>query len=180
MQLTEEQHQVIEAARGKPVDVVDPRTNCTYVLLPTELWQRMRNHVDITEEPEQNSACEAPKFPLPAEGQPMRVKLRELPTPPEVAEEVKKNCRGWFWRRKDVREVEEELKLQYYFGGHAVSYFGTKEGLVIVAAGVRDSDAYDQLLSFLTPEERSRTVLDFPCRWHETTSEVLTPFSDEG
>jgi hypothetical protein len=110
----------------------------------------------------------------------MRVKLRELPTPPEVAEEVKKSCRRvGFWRRKYVQQVEDELKLQYYFGGQAVSYLHTNEGPVVVAAGDRASDAYDRLLAFLPPQERRQAILDLPSRWHDTTNEVLTPFPNE-
>jgi hypothetical protein len=183
MRLTEEQHRDVEAAQGKPVDVVDPQTQQAYVLLPAELYQRVRDLVEregMRAAPGAPPASEPPRIPLPPEGQPMRVKVRALPTPPEVAEEVKKSCRRvGFWRRKYVQQVEDELKLQYYFGGQAVSYLYTREGLVVVAAGDRNSDAYDRLLSFLPPEERRQAILDFPFRWHDTTNEVITPFPYE-
>jgi hypothetical protein len=116
---------------------------------------------------------EPPKNPLIPEKGPMRVKVRDLPTPPELAAEAKRYCKqlGTCWR-KDVLEAEDELKLQYYFGGLAVSRLHTAEGPVIVAAGRRDSDAYDQLLAFLPPEERRQVVLDFPSKWNDTTSYV--------
>src|SRR5262245_43706981 len=174
MKLTEEQHCAVEAAQGKPVEVIDPQTQRTYVLLSSEQYQRVRG---LVEGPEAGRAPvlppepEPPKNPLIPEKGPMRVKVRDLPTPPELAAEAKRYCKqlGTCWR-KDVLEAEDELKVQYYFGGQAVSYLRTKEGPVIVAAGYRDSDAYDQLLAFLPAEERRRVILDFPSKWNDTTS----------
>ncbi len=183
MKLTEEQHRAVEAAQGKPVDVLDPQTQRTYVLVAAELYQRMRQFID-KEGTRQGS--QAAPFPaegaafLPPPGQPLRLKLRALPTPPEVAEELKKHCqRLGLWRRKYAQQAEDTLKLQYYFGGQAVAYLPTKDGPVIVAAGEQYSEAYVQLFAFLTPEERQQAIRDFPSRWNDTTNEVLTPFLDE-
>src|SRR5262245_34023042 len=115
MRLTEEQHQLVAAAGDQPVDVVDPQSNRAYVLLPAALFQRVREIL-----PE----VAAPREALPEEatrGEPMRIKLRELPMPAEAAEETRRYCKKLgLWRRRYVQEVEDEVKLSYYFGGQAV------------------------------------------------------------
>ena len=41
--------------------------------------------------------------------------------PPEVAEEARRYCKKLgLWRRRYIQDVEDELRLQYYFGGQAV------------------------------------------------------------
>jgi hypothetical protein len=47
MRLTEEQHQLVEVAAGQPVDVVDPQSNRAYVLLPAEVFERVRGILEV-------------------------------------------------------------------------------------------------------------------------------------
>jgi hypothetical protein len=146
MRLTDEQHQLIEAAQGKPVEVLDPQTSRAYVLLSQEVYQRLRDLVGWRF---------APPLPEGSEAKAMRVKLRDLPMASEVAERVQKRCRELgFSRRRYVQEIEEEAKLQYHFGGQYVGYLRTDEGGVIVAATDQpDSDAFQQQLACVSPEE---------------------------
>lgn len=114
MHLTEEQHRAIEAAQGRPVEIVDPRTNRIYVLVPAEEYQRvreLRSHEPAATGPAGKPAY-FPKVPGLEEGKPMRVHLRSLPTPPEVVERAKEFCKYLgLWRKKLVKEVEDEAKL---------------------------------------------------------------------
>ena len=108
----------------------------------------------------------------------MRVKLRELPIPPPLAEEINKHCRRLgFWRRKYVQQVEEELKCQYYFGGQYVAYLPSEQGPIVVAAGTRESEAFDRQLAFLAADERQQVILDAVDPWNDPTSLILSPSS---
>ncbi len=104
-----------------------------------------------------------------AEVQPLRVVVRQLPTPPEVAEIVRKRTKemGWGWRRKDAQQYEDALKIGYYYGGQCVAVLRTSEGPVIVAAGRRDSDEFDAQLAYLSPQERSSAYRDWPRLWND-------------
>jgi hypothetical protein len=162
MRLTEEQHQLVEAAQGRPVDVVDPLTNRAYVLLPAELYQPVP------------AAPQGPAVPADAPpaggagGEPMRIKLRELPMPPEVAEEARRYCKKLgLWRRRYIQDVEDELRLQYYFGGQAVVYLRSKDGPIIVAAGRVEDEAFGRQLDALPPGERRQVAYDFPMAWSD-------------
>jgi hypothetical protein len=175
MQLTEEQHLLVEAAQGHPVDVRDPHTNRAYVLLTAELYQRVRDLVEAGGPPPQATGS-----PPASETIPLRVVLRKLPTPPEVAQAVQRRCRQLgFWRRKYVQEVEDELKFQYYYGGQYVAYLQTEEGPVVVAAGRLESETFGHQLDALSPENRRAIHYAVPTIWNDPISELRTPFSDE-
>src|SRR5437588_8812639 len=92
MRLTEEQHRLVEAAEGRPIDVFDPRTDRNYVLLPAELYQRVQNLVEKNGPPQRTApapaSSESPQAPSVSEVKPLRVVVRQLPTPTEVAEMV--------------------------------------------------------------------------------------------
>jgi hypothetical protein len=172
MRLTEEQHQLVEAAGGQPLDVVDPQSNRTYVLLPAELFQRLR---PILQE------AGVPRNPLPAEavpGEPLRIKLRELPMPPALAERARRHAKelGLWPRRRYVQEIEDEARLSHYFGGQAVVTLPSKEGPIIVAAGREDSEAFGRQVDALSPEERRQKCTWYPPVWDDSVSERRTPF----
>jgi hypothetical protein len=173
MQLTPEQHQFVAAAQGKPVEVIDPQTQQTYVLLPAEMYQRVRGFVEARVE--QGQRCEKQgEAPV---AQPMRVRLRELAMPPEVAAEVKKHCRKLgLWRQKYVAEVEDSLKIQYYFGGKYIAYLRSDAGPLIVAAGLLD-EAFDAQLAHLRPQERQEVVLQAIDRWDGGINLILSPLA---
>jgi hypothetical protein len=158
---------------------VHPLTNRAYVLLPADLYQRVPGFLESQPArggPPPTGPAPAPAtVQPPAEVRPMRQRLGDLPTPPEVAEEARQYCRrlGLF-RRRCRDEVLEELKLQYYFGGQYIGYLRTDTGKVIVAAGAL-YDVFDRQLAFVSPEERRRVILYAPYRWHDEVSVILTP-----
>ena len=57
--------------------------------------------------------------------------IRDLPTPPEVAERIEAKCRGqgWLWRWWNKFLIEswtKDLKLQYYYAGKTVALISTE------------------------------------------------------
>lgn len=178
--LTDDQRQALQAEQGQPVEVVDPATRQRYVLLAREQYERVRSLLE-------SSAEQAvPSAPPPAgsarEGAPLRQRIRDLPLPPAVAAEANRYCNYLgLWRAKNHREMEEQMKLQHYYGGMWIAYLHADEGPVVVAcAGSLSDPIFDQQLSFLTTQERRSAVIDSPPRLFSEQSEILTPFSDEG
>ncbi len=180
MNLTPEQHVAVEAAQGQPVEVVDPHTKRTYVLLASEIFQRIRGFVGgkQLEEAKQGPAAKSGVAEEMTNQTPLRVKVRDLPMPPEVKEEVKNRCRQLgFWRRKYVQQIEEECKLQYHFGGKNVGYVNSEEGIIVVAAGTLESEAFDRQLAALSAVERRQVILDGVDPWNDHVSLILSPIT---
>ena len=119
-----------------------------------------------------SSTALPPKTPAdpypPATAPAMRQFLKDLQLPPSLADEVDKSCRRrFFGRRRERREVEENIKLQYFFGGQDVAYVSTADGLVIVAAGDLESDSFGKALEALSADERRRVTLYSPGLWND-------------
>jgi len=170
IELTDKQRRVLAAGRGKPLEVVDPDTQQRYVLVAREQFERVRS---LLEGPPAQAPGPrtTPAGPAP-ERQPLRQRVRELPLPPAVAAEAKRyGKRLGFWRAKHFRELEEQMKLQHYYGGKWIAYLQTDEGPVVVAAADSlDDPSFDQQLSFLTAEERRSVLIDSPSRLFDEES----------
>jgi hypothetical protein len=173
IELTEQQRQLVQEQAGRPVEVIDPGTERAYVLLTREQYERVRA---LVEQP--------PPSPDKPEGQalpPVPYLLADLPTPPEVAEEARR-CyarRGGFWGGKALAAIEQELKLQYYYGGRCVSWLRTRRGPLIMAAGRVASDNYGQQLEAIPAEQRYQLIHDLPSVWKDEVAQILTPYEDE-
>lgn len=131
IQLTDEQRQALQRARGNPVE---PATSSSGV----------------------------------------RVRLCDLATPSEVSDDADQWCKKYGWggnRRR--REVEEQLKLQYYFGGQAVYLLDTADGPIVIAIAEHEQNTPDLRYVLLTDEERPHACLTVPPRWHDTVGEIL-------
>lgn len=172
--LSEEQRRAVAEQPGKAIEVIDPASRRTYLLVPAD-----------SPRPGQAGAGPSqgePVTPGPREeGLPLRQRLADLPMPPEVAEAAKRHCKllGAFWARQK-RRIEDELKLQYYFGGNWVAYLCTREGIVVLAAAERLDDlSFDRHSPEWTPEERRDATLYRVSRFNDPVSEILTPFADE-
>jgi hypothetical protein len=180
IELTDEQRQALQAEQGKWVEVVDPATRQRYVLVAREQYERVRPLLEgPLLSPPARPAQAAGSVP---EAKPLRQRVRDLPLPPEVAAEAKRHCkRLGLWGAKERRRVEEQMKLQHYYGGKWIAILQTVEGPVVVAAADSlGNPAFDRQLAFLSPEERRQRVIECPVRLFDTESELLTPFSDEG
>jgi hypothetical protein len=181
LELTDAQRQVLQTQAGRPIDVVDPATQQRYVLLAWEQYEQMCTLLNG------GTAQAAPMSPSPAAANapgvgPLRQRIRDLPLPPEVAAEAKRYCKrlGFWVGGKSLREMEEQMKLQYYYGGLWVACLRTREGPVVVAATEILSDPrFDQQLSYLAPDERRSARLELISRLFDEGSEILTPFPDE-
>ena len=160
--------QLLAAAQGEPVRVVDPATQAAFVVVRAEVFERLAGVM-------KPSAIATP------EPQPLRQRVRDLPLPPEVAAEaVRYGKRIGFWRAKDRRDLEEQMKIQHYYGGQWIAYLRSDEGPVVVAAAEDLNDPlFDQQLAFLTADERRSVLIDRPSRLFDNESEIGTQFSDE-
>jgi hypothetical protein len=131
---------------------------------------------------EQN-AGQAPQ-PGPERGPGVKVRgvyLKDMELPPEVQKEVEDICRERRYRKaRDRQGVEEDVKLQYFFGGQTVAYKSTPEGLFIVAVGQLTDEGFTAELNHLPREERCRITLYHADRWHDPTTCILTLLGDEG
>ncbi len=63
---------------------------------------------------------------------------------------------------QDTGRLEEELKLQYYYGGRDVVCLDTPEGRVVVAVGTPVIEDVSQILQSLDPDERRRIAILSP------------------
>ncbi len=168
IELTEQQRQAIQAARGAPVAVVDLVTGQRYVLVTQGQSERTRSTTDGHSERSAPAATDAPSAPAAEPVQ--RYRLRDLPTPAEVAEEAKRWCK---LRGGSRREVEEQFKLQYYFGGQEIYKVRTHEGPVVVPIPQRYRDTPGLRYVLLTAEERSSACYTIPSRFNDTIHEIL-------
>jgi hypothetical protein len=93
--------------------------------------------------------------------------VADLPVPPELAREIErtlKDC-GWWTSKCERTFHEDELKLQYHFGGKAVLLIKTPRGRAIIASGPADCEEVGRLLNALPRSVRSKTLLYFPDPW---------------
>jgi hypothetical protein len=175
IELTDAQRQALQGVQAWPVVVVDPTTNKSYVLLAREQYERVRSLLEGGAG--QPPPAEPPPIPSGTpERRPLRQRIRDLPLPPEVAVEAERYCkRLGLWRKSSRLEVEDQMKLQHYYGGMWIAELRTDEGPVVVAAGQDLGDPlFHQPLSVLTPEERRRVVIDSPIRLFDDESQILS------
>jgi hypothetical protein len=170
IELTSEQRQAILAHPGGPIDVIDPTTQRIYVLVAREEYEKGRafQRADPPEEERQQAALAVPQC------------LADLPTPAEVADAVKRSYTRW--RKlggKSLATIEEELKLQYYYGGQSVNYLRTPRGIVVMAVGHCGTSDYRRQLDALPAELRPQLLLAIPSRWNDEVAEILTPHDHE-
>lgn len=79
LHLTEQQRQAIEAQQGRPVEVVDPHTRQTYVLIAREQYERVRALLEQTAEQEPSKPSAIPPGILRSQ-QALRRELPQLLT----------------------------------------------------------------------------------------------------
>jgi hypothetical protein len=96
-----------------------------------------------------------------------RKPLKDLSLPPEALKEADDYCRRYKYRRvEERRRVEEDFKLQIYYGGQDVALLETPEGLVVVMAGDLGSAEFGRVLEALSSEERRQVSLYSPMPWN--------------
>jgi hypothetical protein len=126
VELTEEQRKVLEAREGSPVEIVDPQTHRSYVLLAREQYERIRSLVEI-----------------PAGEK----------TEPPIPEGIRRSQEA-FWRDLPQLLTQKKLigKWVCYCGDERIG-IGRYEDLIreCVRRGIRD-DAYD--LAIIEPHHQ--------------------------
>jgi hypothetical protein len=109
----------------------------------------------------------ASKQALPAEWR----YLEELETCEELKQAILLTCKRLGVRAgPSQRRIEEDLKLQYYFGGKDVAYLPSDRGRIVVAAGRIGSDRFTEALERVDPRQRCRLLFCSPVPWNESAS----------
>ena len=111
---------------------------------------------------------------------PLRQPLSRLEIPADVAVAVTATCRHLGLRSaQEVLRLEEEFKLQYYYGGRDVVCLDTPGGRVVVAVGSPVIANLTEVLRALSAAERSRISLLSPEPWEESTATSPSVAFDE-
>ncbi len=98
--------------------------------------------------------------------------LKDMTLPPEMQKVVEDTCKEWKVRKPAARrEVEEDVKLQHFFGGQAVAYVTTPQGLLIVCAGDMEGEEF-AVLDALPRSERCQITTYSPPRWNDGDSMI--------
>lgn len=173
IELTDQQEEAV--AQGRPVEIADPTSRRSIVVVAREVFERVRFLIEGTTV-QTTTAVE-----FATEGNPLRQRICDLPLPPQIAVEANRYCvRLGLWGVKNRSQTEEQMKLQHFYGGKWIAYLRTNEGPVVVAAADSLADpAFDQQLSFLTPEERRSVLVDSPIRLFDDESQILSATSHE-
>jgi hypothetical protein len=103
----------------------------------------------------------------------LRLRVRDLTLPPDWQQSVEGSGRKGRYRQWG----EEDLKVQYHFGGWAVGTLREHGDLIVVALVHPHSNTNGGALDHLTPDERKRVVWSFPFR-EDGKVEPLPPPAD--
>jgi hypothetical protein len=101
----------------------------------------------------------------------VRQRLRDLPTPPEVAAEARRFRKKQGWGQP-LSAIEDELKLQYYYGGQCIRCLFGKDGPIIVALYRGDDEDYRNQEQALSAEEKQKAVVLVPSVWNDPNSVI--------
>ena len=132
IELTNEQQQALQAGLGNPIGVVDPATQQHYILLAREQYERVRSvlegrastarlqsfHPRLLPTYQKSNSCAA----RPGPGGCRRMSL------PKATRYCK---RLGLWRASNRRQMEEQMKLQHFYGGRWIGYLRSDEGPVV-------------------------------------------------
>jgi hypothetical protein len=105
--------------------------------------------------------------------------LRDFPTPPEVVEALDRYCRRYHCGKRDRAKAEQDLKLQYHFGGRTVYAVPTPQGLQILAAGFPDSEEFRAQVEQVHRHGYPNLVTFTPSPWEPADATILTPFLED-
>ncbi len=96
-----------------------------------------------------------------------RCYVRDLDFPPELQQDLEIICqRSGYRKTRDRQWVEDEIRLQHYFGGWDIAYLVTPNGPAVVAAGTFDTEAFIRSLSALSPSDRRAVIFHCPEPWN--------------
>jgi hypothetical protein len=104
--------------------------------------------------------------------------LSSLPTPKEVQEIADRFCQQYGWRGKNRADAVEGVKLQYYFGGRMIPAVPTKDGLLILDAGLRDPETLEHWMVEYQAKGQEVIFLN-PSPWELDGAVVLSSGSSD-
>ena len=85
-----------------------------------------------------------------------------LATPPEVKKLVTRELKGHPVTDDERKRIRDCFNLQYYFGGEAVAYRQTDQGVDVLAVGLEE---IKQLFQRLSAAQRQGIVIGQPDPW---------------
>ena len=100
--------------------------------------------------------------------------LRDKPTPPEIEEAMKLQSHGRRLSRRDYASIEEDFKLQFYYGGHSIVATPTRQGLLIHAIDLHDPDANYALRVRLRSQGHVTVLGLYPRPWGEIAPQIIS------
>jgi hypothetical protein len=100
--------------------------------------------------------------------------LRRLAAPSEILQQLEDRCQRYGHAGGARSAIEDDLKLQYYFGGQTVAAAATNQGLEILVAEPPGSQEFARQVAILL-QERPDLVILTPLPWNDTQTRVLTP-----
>jgi hypothetical protein len=101
--------------------------------------------------------------------------LKDLDVSEELNQAIQRTCQKLGVRAGPQRQrIEEDLKLQYHFGGQDVAYLPSDQGRRLIAAGQIGSEAFRSALERLDPQARRLLIFCSPLPWGESASFLLT------
>src|SRR5260370_20026480 len=101
--------------------------------------------------------------------------LKDLDVSEELNQAIQRTCQKLGVRAgPQRRRIEEDLKLQYHFGGQDVAYLPSDHGRMVIAAGQIGSEIFRKALERLDPQARRLLTLCSPPPWDQSPSFLLT------
>jgi len=101
------------------------------------------------------------------------VLLRTLPPPDGFDDIVERHCRRYRLRRRDRATVEEQILLQYHFGGRLIPVASTPKGLMVLARSLPPPDSQARAdFERLVREHISCLAYLSPPRWENSRTEL--------
>jgi hypothetical protein len=94
------------------------------------------------------------------------VYLDELPTPPEVAQQVEEERRrnGWWWRwwhKEAIAYLTRDRKRAHYFPGHEIVFKRTPRGWLILLVAAPLASEIEAFLNALPRDERCQVATHY-------------------
>ena len=119
-------------------------------------------------------------FSITTPARSMRLLLKDLETPPALAAAIQEASKLFGFRAaRDRLYIEEEIKLQYYYGGRDVACIETPDGRALVAIGTPYIENWPQILDSLNPDQRHKVAILTPEPWNDNLISSATVFFDE-
>ncbi len=168
--LTPEQKQALDSHPDEPIRAVDPVSGRENVLISREQYDRVGQGQFM-------STSHVQQAVLPP---PVPRRLADLPTPPEVTEEARRQfaARWKGWGGKSLSRIEQELKLQYYYGGRLICCLRDKEGLDVVIVHNGDDEEFHRQYQSLSPDQRRLAVSMSLPAWMDDRAELSSAFDN--